>query len=210
VTAKRKSGERNLPTETPRKPGRGIEKYKNTLIICEGNRTEVNYFEALCKDIRSRSTPIEIKSGAAFHNDPERIIARALDLAESYDHVWVVFDDDARDRALDLAKKACDKDLSVAFSNPCFEVWYILHFENRTGPFKNSQAVKNRLKRKHIRDYRESMGVYDRILPHQQDALQRAESLRAWLIDNAKLETDNPSSSVDRLVVFLQGLKASR
>ena len=51
---------------------------------------------------------------------------------DRFDEIWCVFD---RDEHLDVAsaiQEARDMGVGVAFSNPCFELWLVLHVEDRT------------------------------------------------------------------------------
>lgn len=66
------------------------------LIVCEGRKTEPNYFNALKKE---SSHHVEVKcvqtKTAAAH-----VVAKAIDLKTknpSYDRVWAVFDKDDND-----------------------------------------------------------------------------------------------------------------
>jgi len=64
------------------------------------------------------------------------------------DSVWVVADGDvnynnpdpitAKDSLLSKARKMADaKGIQIALSNPCFEFWYLLHFQYTTKFFKD-------------------------------------------------------------------------
>ncbi|WP_278319566.1 RloB family protein [Clostridium tepidiprofundi] len=74
------------------------------------------------------------------------------------DRVWCVFDVDinyntnraiqSKIEEIQKAKKIADKNkIKLGISNPCFELWYLLHFEYTTANFKNYDAVKKRLSR---------------------------------------------------------------
>lgn len=104
------------------------------LIICEGEKTEPNYFKALIADQSSvvREVYIEGEGCATI-----ALVNRALEIKKElekengfeFDRVWVVFDkDDFQDfnDAIDLAKKY---KLKTAWTNEAFELWYYLHFE---------------------------------------------------------------------------------
>jgi hypothetical protein len=83
----------------------------------------------------------------------DRAIARLNELtriskrkdASSYDkefEAWAVFDADNHARAtISIAtQKARANGVNVAFSNPCFEVWALMHFMNVDGPLSHKQA----------------------------------------------------------------------
>jgi len=116
------------------------------LIVCEGTKTEPNYFEGLKRYTEStfherlvikkrppQEHPVISVEGAGKSN--ERLVEHAIQLrAQSpvvYSHVWVVFDrDDCTNnqfaRALQLAK---NEQIDVAWSNDAVELWFLLHFE---------------------------------------------------------------------------------
>ena len=107
------------------------------LIVCEGERTEPNYFKSfkiLSKDVleidikgEGRNTLDLVEQALVIKRDNEKkkeII---------YDQVWVVFDRDSfpHGQFNSAIKKARSNGLRVAYSNECFEVWYYLHFSYR-------------------------------------------------------------------------------
>jgi len=51
-------------------------------------------------------------------------------LYEKRDQIWAVFDRDAHPRFQDAVKLCAKSGVKVARSNPCFEVWLILHFQD--------------------------------------------------------------------------------
>ncbi len=103
------------------------------LIVCEGSKTEPNYFEALIEDNGSSICEVDIEGkGMATVRLVEEAEAIKKKLEHQndtkFDRVWVVFDkDDFTDfnQAIDLAKQ---KGFLTAWSNEAFELWYYLHF----------------------------------------------------------------------------------
>jgi hypothetical protein len=113
-------------------------KIKITL-VCEGKVTEPEYFSELaryCGSLLSVSLVIERGAGV-----PQSILEKARELignpADDFgqsDQVWAVFDRDEHpkvDRAIDEAHAA---GIYVAYSNPCFELWVVLHFRDYDAP----------------------------------------------------------------------------
>jgi hypothetical protein len=104
------------------------------LIVCEGERTEPNYFQSLVRNRYSevreekivgegRATCALVKRAAIIKEELER--SRQL----PFDRVWVVFDkDDFNDfnEAIQLAKSY---GFECAWTNEAFELWYFLHFQ---------------------------------------------------------------------------------
>lgn len=118
------------------------------LIVCEGERTEPNYFKELVRnkysEVRSedivgegRSTCALVKRTEEFREKLER--QRQL----RFDRVWVVFDkDDFNDfnEAIALAER---KGYKAAWSNEAFELWYLLHFIYLDSAISRADYIKN-------------------------------------------------------------------
>lgn len=97
------------------------------LIVCEGSKTEPNYFRAF------PIPPDSVVDVRGIGENTKSLVERALELRSAegpYDQVWCVFDRDSFpvqnfNEALELARK---NEIQVAYSNEAFELWYILHF----------------------------------------------------------------------------------
>lgn len=111
------------------------------LIITEGTKTEPLYFKAIEKRINEKYQgkwiTIEVL-GTGAHT--VGLLERATRMAEAnpscYSHVWVVYDKDSflADEFNKVAKRcetlgAGGAKFHAIWSNECFELWYILHFE---------------------------------------------------------------------------------
>ncbi|MDW8231085.1 MAG: RloB family protein [Saprospiraceae bacterium] len=102
--------------------------------MCEGERTEPDYFNHLRRYFRLTTVEVEIVKGAG---NTLQLVKKACSLAkkDEYDHVWVVFDkddfpSDHFDQAVDEARSS---GFEVAYSNQSFEYWLLLHFEDHQG-----------------------------------------------------------------------------
>ncbi len=74
----------------------------------------------------------------------------------------------------------CKKEgLYNIFSNPCFEVWFVLHFGG--APYgKTATQMKHYLKellKEKCPNYSETVDIYDLLFPMQKDAIKRAKAL---------------------------------
>lgn len=110
------------------------------LIVCEGQRTEPDYFKAF------RMTTATVKAVGEAMNTVS-LVNKAIGIRDTdkkkkrdYDQCWVVFDKDdfsAKDfnRAISLAAK---NGFRVAYSNQAFEYWFLLHFNLYKGPLHRS------------------------------------------------------------------------
>ena len=131
------------------------------IIVCEGKVTEPQYFEDFtdqCANTLVRITtiggcgvPVSVVERAIVEKQQLTRLARST--KDSYDRqfeVWAVFDRDDHPkpqipRALRLAQV---NDIRVAFSNPCFELWGLMHFScvARPGSHQDTQReLKRRL-----------------------------------------------------------------
>ena len=116
-----------------------------------------------------------------------------------FDQIWCVFDRDEHEDISGTLQTARDRDIPVAYSNPCFELWLVLHATEQSAPVERG-AIQRRshelglTEGKHIaRDAAELLrGGYD-------DAKRRACEL-AVMHEQSDSPEWNPSSDVWRLV----------
>jgi hypothetical protein len=171
------------------------------LIVCEGAKTEPNYFRSF-KFLLINVMEIEIKG---VGEDPSTLVNSAKDLNEreesDYDQVWCVFDRDdvPLEKFNNAIKKAENQGFKVAYSNEAFELWYVLHFEYLdTGISRNDYCDKlnNLLKGGYEKNSEE---IYDELIDKQTTAIKHAKTL---LKQYSPLNPgrDNPSTTVHLLV----------
>jgi RloB-like protein len=156
------------------------------LIVCEGRETEPRYFDAWRREARSPLVNIEIVPLGA---DPKRVVEcaveRMADAARAarkdphagYDEVWCVFDREQHERYDEALHQARANGIRLATSNPCFEFWVLLHFEDRRGHIEASEA--KRASRSHIPEY-EKVVPFDKVRPLYDEACARARELDRW------------------------------
>ena len=181
-------------------------------IICEGKETETLYF----KHFRTRNclvdvVPISSKPKAAEHlvKHAKALISQSDYYPKDGDQLWCVFDrDDNTDEELLAATEwAENHGYKIAYSNPAFEYWYLLHFEKRNGYLRDCDSVIEILKNKgYLAGYEKSTDVFAQLKDHQQEAVQRAEERTARLEnDHVTLVSrdSNPVTTVHKLVEFL-------
>ncbi len=174
-------------------------------IYTEGTATEPEYidsFKRLPEFAEAVSVDITIGEAGAT---PMRLVEKAcadkrrddLDI----DFYWCVFDVEHPmphpylDRARNMAR---DNKVNLAISNPCFELWLILHHRSYTAHLSTDAAISLRRQLdgadgKHF-DSRTYMDL-------RHEAVRRARSLRRkHLNDGTRFPEDNPSSSFDELL----------
>ncbi len=195
------------PNRTARRKRRPV-----IYIICEGKETETLYF----KHFRTRNCLVDIVPISSKHKAAEHLVKHAKALVSQLDfypkdgdQLWCVFDcDDNKNSELQMAVEYAERHgYKIAYSNPCFEYWYLLHFEKRNAYLRNCDAVIEVLKNKgYLPDYSKSTDVFTRLYEYQQVAIQRAMEREEQLKKN-QIETvsrdSNPSTTVYTLVEFL-------
>lgn len=141
-----------------RRAGGSRSEHRRFLVYCEGECTEDQYFKGLRQELRS--LPVTICIGGD-HGEPKSLVRSAIKhkerAAESaadrhtpYDEVWCVVDVEAPrqhpslDEAIALARKA---GVRIALSNPCFELWILLHLKE-VSAYQTSAALQSALERR--------------------------------------------------------------
>jgi hypothetical protein len=111
-----------------------------------------------------------------------------------FDETWCVVDTDEFD--IDAALRAAERDrVSLAVSNPCFELWLLLHHEDCRAFCHGCEDVHRRL-RKRLPSYDKTAVEFDRFAAGVSGAVIRARELDPSGTDHAR----NPSTGVWRLV----------
>lgn len=205
------------PAREYRRRGPTREPYDVVLIVCEGKKTEPEYFEGLKKACRLNSANIKVVP-SDYGNDPVSVVKYALDEYRKggYDRVFCVFDRDGHANYHDALDRAASSPagrkgrLEAITSVPCFELWILLHFMYAAAPFVktgNKSACDNVIDavRDHLPEYQKAMmGVFERLEPHTDRAVTHADRLARHNRDTA---SENPATKVHELVKYLRALK---
>ena len=199
--------------EKRRRPFR--EEYERVLIVCEGEKSEVNYFNDLLACYRISTANVKVVHGGS---QPQTLVSRAKKLrkdeehlGEEYDRIYCVFDRDEHPNFAVASIEAKSSGLLLARSWPCFEYWLLLHFGQFQKPFarsgqRSSGHACERELRKHLADYAKGMtGLFGLL----QDSLEVAKTNAILVARNAvRTGSDNPLTEVHELVDYLQSLKS--
>ncbi|MDE1891958.1 MAG: RloB domain-containing protein [Betaproteobacteria bacterium] len=194
------------------------------LIVCEGSKTEPQYFEEIRQELRLPTAHIHVL-GAINGNDPLSVVQYAENLflygdshrslaPRVFDQIWVVFDRDEhhtyhaaleRVNQLNLSMKN-DIKLKVPFevvaSIPCFEIWLLLHYEEVLAPLSRS-VVYQRLRR-HIPNYQKgNSDLWKLTNSHVQVAIERAIKLASL---KGRSDDDGPYTDVSFFIDRLRNL----
>lgn len=183
------------------------EPRRRILVVCEGEVTEPKYFRGLRRGLRNPAIEVEIDEQ---HGTPRTLVARAArrkkdaarearrqrDAFLAYDEVWCVFDVDDHPLLPDAKQQARDNGISLAISNPCFELWALLHFCDQTAE-QPRQRIRQLLKA-YIPDYDKELPA-PTLMPHLAKAMARARHLE-HLAALAGEPGKNPSTGVHLLI----------
>lgn len=172
------------------------------VIASEGKDTERIYFKALAKEYTNPRVHVHIlerSEDEQNNSSPEHVLKQLKDYKghyelESDDELWLVVDRDRWTEAM-LSRVAteCAQDnfMHVALSNPCIELWLLLHLvdatlltseeaqlwmENRRKSKNSDPYLKVRL-RQEMGSYHESSYDAKMLIEHVDVAIARAEAL---------------------------------
>lgn len=177
-----------------------------SLIVCEGRCTEPNYFEGFRKENRN----ITIKVCESPGKTPSQIVRHAISMADEMDigkvpgdSAWCVFDvDECSDHDMRKAVHVAGERLNMAISNPCFELWFILHYSYMDKRMDTCRDAVTELRR-FMPGYDKSAEHYDRLRPLTATAISNAERLhkaQAGMGHEYYNRDANPCTGVHRLV----------
>lgn len=187
-------------------------------LICEGTETEIRYF----KRFRTRYCHIDILPIPSQYKAADKLVQKVSSTLGSNpyypdegDQIWCVFDrDENTDEMLKRAETLAGKNgYHIAYSNPAFELWFLLHFVNQTTELTDCNAVIRQLKQKgRLENYKKSQDIYSILLEKQPEAIKRSENRIAEL-HSKNLEIlvrkSNPVTTVSELVKYLNQHRGS-
>ena len=172
------------------------------VIASEGKDTERIYFRALAKEYTNPRVHVHIlerSEDEQNNSSPEHVLKQLNDYKghyelESDDELWLVVDRDRWTEAmLSHVATECAQDnfMHVALSNPCIELWLLLHLVDATLLTTEEQQlwIENRRRSKNADPYlkvrlRQEMGSYHEssydakmLIEHVEVAITRAKSM---------------------------------
>lgn len=165
------------------------------VIVCDDAKTAVSYFSIVKRQVKEsltlqvernpsdRATPADIIACATSHLSKLRGDASSGD--DNYDSVWALIDleeDDARRRkARDAKAEGEGAGIRVALSDPCYEMWTLLHLIDTGATFQNCRAVLVCVETEWRRKFSQEFGPkaqadYSKIMPDMSEAAKRART----------------------------------
>jgi hypothetical protein len=183
------------------------------LIVCEGGETERQYFEKFARHHKNALIKVEVadRTGVPFSlveytkdykREIEKKARRQMDQNIAYDSVWCVFDVDQHPRIPDAKVMAAANDINLAISNPCFELWLVLHLRETLG-MQHHHAMQDLLETldpnydKHVKHV--DFPLY---IPGYEQAIRRARRMDA-LAQQVGTPGHNPTTNVYELTELI-------
>jgi hypothetical protein len=219
-----KPGKRNMGQRGGGRVARTLgakETLPRILIVCEGKKTEPLYFDALRRNMDYPMERFGIVGGNISGTDPKcvveyakkrrneinREVGRDANLMVANENVFCIFDRDEHERLTDALQQARDNNFTIGYSNPSFELWYLLHYSDQTAHIERDDVIR-KLKN-HVKDYdKTEEGIFELIKDNEPDAVGRAESLRRMHNKNGTDEIKaNPRTTVDEVIAKIRNLK---
>ena len=116
----------------------GVRSARLVVIASEGRCTESIYFSAVKEKLRAPNVHVEILARDSNESSPESVHSQIADFMREYnieddDELWLVIDRDRwHERMLSQVAQLCSQNSHLHFcmSNPCFELWLLLHLED--------------------------------------------------------------------------------
>jgi len=198
-----------VPEISPRRTGNRCP--RNVVVVVTEGRTEKIYFNGL----KQRSCNVEIKTPGTSPTDAINLVKfcvrqieeNGLDLDEG-DAAICVFDIEGNPAAnLKKAMKLANENgITLAVTNPCFELWYLLHFIKVDHKVTCGDAQT--LLKRFIKGYNKTTDYRGVLGPKHAPAMRNADDL--WehhgLGDKVQPSQPNPSTSVHLAVRAIEAL----
>jgi|SRR6185437_1711880 len=189
------------------------EKRVYFLIICEGEKTEPNYFIGLKKDLPVGTLVIADMTIEGTGKNTESLVDFTIKFRkksnQKFDRVWAVFDRDSftEKQFNNAIIRAGANKINCAWSNEAFELWFLLHFQfvNHGMPRQDYQSYFEReVTRVSKRDYaykKNDINTYLILKQYgdQKQAIAWAKELKAQFSDQ-KHAGHNPCTLVYLLI----------
>lgn len=202
------SGRRPRRRIIPRRPLNVVQ------VLTEGAVTEPGYL-TLWARLNRYNVRLNISDRG---KTPDALVRRAREYVRTgrprhrvpdFDEIWCVFDVDQHPYLQQAVNNAAQSGIEVAVSNPCVELWLVLHLQEQTAFIhrRDAQRLSNDLGLTHGKDIHE--GARRMLIDTFETAKRRARRLSERHEGNGSPPRTNPSTDMWRLVDRLrQGLDA--
>ena len=170
---------------------KGKQMKPNFFVFCEGE-TEIAYVKFLRSLYRA---PIQVIPKKGKSNISEDFIVKSKNeyVQTDQDKVFLMYDLDV-DGMLEQLQKISNAELLV--SNPCVELWFLLHYQDQKSEISSDKCIKKL--QKLSKEYKKgtlSEEEKDVFTKNRESAVERAKDM---------IEYENPSTSIYRLLEMLK------
>ncbi len=177
------------------------------IISAEGRRTERHYFKSLVPEQTSRIHVI-LTENENNESSPDRVLERLKeylkqDMAydKDLDYACIVVDVDQHAQLTNACKESVESGYEALVSNPCFELWLVLHHRDittsRTTAADLMEMLDEIYHNAHRGTYNKTKFDFSVLKGGIQRAIDRAKELDT---DHQCLIPDNPGTRVYRVV----------
>jgi hypothetical protein len=193
----------------PRRTTRDAQKYE-LLVFVEG-KTEESH---LAEWHRRHREKVNV-TVSEFTGPPLKLVKRAVQVraeeeraasrqqGRAHNEYWCVFDVDEHHGLPEAISLARDHDINIALSHPNIELWFILHFEDRTAPTHRHDATA---RAQELLKCGKNLtpDAAQQLVARYAAAAERAQKLDAKHEGDGSPPGSNPSSGVWRLVEIIR------
>jgi RloB-like protein len=119
-----------------KRPGFVRDSHQLFVVACEGQVTEKRYLDELNASHGRIGVFVEVLQRQESGSSPERVMRQLNDFKREYrlkaqDQLWMLIDRDKQswttEAIAQVARLCIQKGFSLAVTNPCFELWLLLH-----------------------------------------------------------------------------------
>jgi hypothetical protein len=208
---------RRTPRPITRRPIGTKEPKKRVTVVAEGSKTEPQYLALIQPLCLAALIEVEVVDEPA--TDPMSLVRRAVSISKKaredhrrtkdpnslVDEVWCMFDVDQHPFLGEACEMARVCDVRLAVSNPSFEIWLLLHFQEQTAFLSRSEAKRSLTR--YLAGYNKTLVNFEPFLGRFDSARDRAKMLdHKHLGDGTSFPQNNPSSGVWRLIESIEGI----
>ena len=210
------------------------EQIKSVLIACEDKISSPNYFKMIIKKLieDKKITQDSLVIAKHEHVNPKGVLQDLINHKEDdntykdFEYRWIVIDRDiprvnggghSKEDFLAAISEAKSKKVDVAYSNDCFEIWYLLHFVYRDVAIGRDDIIRevikklkdknptlfSKLNKDNIKSKNMTEAIFTELLELQETAIKNAKRLLESYGEVHNPEKDNPSTMVFKLVEIL-------
>jgi RloB-like protein len=181
------------------------------LVVCEGKKTEPLYLRQFQHHVRNPRVHVEPVGPAGV---PRTVVETAIDLRRQaedeakrqrdenllWDEVWAVFDMDDHPHVAEAKQLATANGIRLAVSNPCFELWALLHFVDHQAHIERDKLRATL--QQHLLGYDKEL-VFVKLHPGYDNAVRRARELDD-AAERAGRPGRNPTTGVHLLTEIIR------